>query len=577
MSKRAVPVSTSDRVRNYAERVVSGEIVAGPHVRDACSRHLKDLRDGHLRGLIWKQDQADRAIRFFATVLKLNGGDHEGKPFELSDWQAFIVGSLFGWYGSDGYRRFRVAYIETAKGNGKSPLVAGIGLYMMVADGQQRAEVYAAATKKDQAMILFRDAVAMVDQSPELSRALIKGGGRNCYNLAHLKTGSWFRAISSDDGQSGPRPHCSLIDELHEHKSPIVVDMMRAGAAKLRNSLIVEITNSGVDRTSVCYQHHEYSIRVCSGVSEDDSWFAYVCGLDDKDDPFEDESCWIKANPNLGISIFEKELKTQVREAIGMPAKASIVLRLNFCRWVDAADPWIDSTLWFECENEDVHPLEEWAGRECVGGIDLSGTSDLTALALAFADPDGGVSIYTEFWTPKETLFDRAKRDRVPYDSWSNLGFINTTPGRAVDYSFVASRIAELQSIFSLNRIAFDPYRIKYLEKELDASGVSIELVPHGQGFFRSQESSLWMPRSIELAEKLIGEKRLRVHKNPCLRWNVASAVIEKDAKDNRAFSKRRATGRIDGCVAMVMAIGALSGSEVATQSRYETSGIRTL
>lgn len=559
--------SPPDRATDYARRVVAGELLAGPLVRAACERHLRDLDTATSRGLVWRLDQANRAIGFFADVLKLNGGEFEGRPFVLADWQAFIVGSLFGWYGTDGYRRFRVAYIETAKGNGKSPLVAGIGHYMLTADGESRAEVYAAATKKDQAMILFRDAVAMVDQSPHLSKLLMKSGGSACWNLAYLKTGSFFKAIGSDqDSQSGPRPHCALVDELHEHKSGIMVDMMRAGTKGRRQAMIVEITNSGIDRTSVCYSHHEYSQQVATNAIEDDSWFAFVCGLDDDDEPFDDETCWVKANPNLGVSVHEKYIREQVREAKGMPAKESIVRRLNFCQWVDASDPWIDSHLWFACEDSDVVPAESWAGRECAGGLDLSGTRDLTSLALAFQREDGGVDAFVEFWTPKETLHDRAREDRVPYDAWERDGYLATTPGRSVDYAFVAQRIAELQSVFGLSRIAFDPYRIKYLETELDEAGIEVDLIPHGQGYHRSQQSNLWMPRSIELIEGLIGDGKLRVAFNPCMRWCVSSAVMESDAKNNRIFTKRKSKGRIDGAVALTMATGLLLGDQAESE-----------
>jgi phage terminase large subunit-like protein len=572
--------SAPDRTTDYARRVVAGEIIAGPLVRKACQRHLDDLENGEDRGLRFDLSKAQRAIGFFADVLKLNGGDFEGVPFVLSDWQAFIVGSLFGWIGPDGYRRFRVAYIEIGKGNGKSPLAAGIGLYMLCADGEARSEVYAAATKKDQAMILFRDAVAMVDQSPELARRLTKTPkvSERCWNLSHLDSGSWFRAIGSDqDSQSGPRPHCGLLDEVHEHKSAVMVDMLRAGTKGRKQALMLEITNSGVDKTSVCYQHHEMSVRVLEGTEKNETWFAFVAGLDEDDDPFEDESCWIKANPNLGVSIQEKYIREQVAEAKGMPSKESTVRRLNFCQWVDADDPWVESHLWTACEDETVIPAESWAGREGVGALDLSGTGDLTALAVAFKRDDGGVDAFVEFWTPKDTLYERAKNDRVPYDVWERTGKIHATPGRSVDYSFVAGRIAELQVVYGLRRIAFDPYRIKYLERELAAIGVEVELIPHGQGFYRSQGSLLWMPRSIELAEKLIGENKLSVAFNPCLRWNVASAVIEADAKNNRAFTKRKAKGRIDGAVALTMAIGLLNEEPVDTSSIYETRGITTI
>lgn len=543
--------------------------MAGPHVRAACRRHLADLRDGAKRGLRFDVQAVERAIGFFRDVLCLNGGEHEGAPFVLSPWQRFIVGSLFGWLRADGHRRFRTAYIEIGKGNGKSPLAAGIGLYCLCSDNEPRAEVYAAATKKDQAMILFRDAVAMVDQSPELHSRLIKTGGQQCWNLGFPATGGFFRAISSDDGQSGPRPHCSLIDEVHEHPNATVINMLQAGQKGRRQPLTVEITNSGFDRTSICYQHHEYSLRVVQGLEQNDEWFAYVCALDDGEDPLDPrtgEACWIKSNPNLGVSIQLDYLRKQVREARGMPAQASIVRRLNFCQWVDAANPWIAGPLWLATERE-IDALSLLAeADEVVGALDLSGTNDLSALAMSGKVGDLVIAC-VEFWTPKDTVEERAKRDKVPYGLWVEQGHITATPGRAVDYAFVAQRLAELQTLVNLRRVAFDPYRIKYLEVELDRANVEIQLIEHPQGYYKVQPKkdakgkdlpALWMPRSVELLEQLIVSARLQVQKNPCLTWNSASAVLEADPKNNRIFTKRKSRGRIDGIVALAMDVGLL-------------------
>ncbi|EPZ7239349.1 terminase large subunit domain-containing protein, partial [Citrobacter freundii] len=255
--------SSVDPATQYAMDVTSGKVIAGPDIRNACQRHLRDLKEGSKRGLNWDVESVTRAINFFAQVLKLNGGEHEGAPFILLPWQCFIVGSVFGWKRENGTRRFRTVYVESGKGSGKSPLAAGVGLYCMMADKEPRAEVYAAATKKDQAMILFRDAVAMVDQSPALlSRIQKSGGAGKEWNLAFLQNGSFFRPISSDDGQSGPRPHCALIDEIHEHKDNRAVEMMRAGTKGRRQALIFMITNSGHDKTSVCYDYHQYGQKV---------------------------------------------------------------------------------------------------------------------------------------------------------------------------------------------------------------------------------------------------------------------------------------------------------------------------
>lgn len=544
--------SLIDKATQYAIDVTSGKILAGPDIRNSCKRHLDDLKNAKEKGLIWDTESADRATDFFEKVLKLNGGEHEGKPFVLLPWQCFIVGSIFGWKTLDGYRRFRMVYIESGKGSGKSPLAAGIGLYCLMADKEPRAEVYAAATKKDQAMILFRDAVAMVDQSPALSERIKKSGtGQNVWNLAYLRKGAFFRPISSDDGQSGPRPHCVLIDEIHEHKSNNVVEMMRAGTKGRTQAIIFMITNSGHNKTSVCYEYHEYGRKVAEQSLIDDTFFSFICSLDEEDDPFNDESCWAKANPSLGHTFTDKYLREQVTQAKGMPSKESIVRRLNFCQWVEADNPWLASDIWMA--NEQDFDIDELVGEDCYAGLDLSGTRDLTALSLYFPKYK---KAFTEFWTPKETLLDRSKSDHVPYDAWVKQGYLFATEGRVVDYDFVAQRLGELTAKFNIIRMAFDPYRIKYFQRSLDNESVSIEMTPHGQGFFKSKDSGLWMPHSIELLEKDITEKNIIIKYNPCLRWNAASAVLESDNKDNKIFAKRKSTGRIDGVVSLAMARG---------------------
>lgn len=568
--KQPTPTLDVDVVTAYALAVVAGDVVAGPRVRQACQRHLDDLEHGPDRGLSWHPDRAQRAIDFFRDVLRLAEGQFAGQPFVLQPFQAFKVGSLFGWINAEGWRRFRMAYIEEGKGSGKSPLAAGIGLYMLTADGEDGAEVYAGAVTRDQAQICFQDAVKMVDASPDLTQRIHCSGRRQVYNLAHVESGSFFRPLSSE-GKSldGKRPHCVIVDEVHEHPTGIVVEKLSAGTKGRRQSLVLMITNSGFDRTSVCYQYHEYGTRILEGKAEDDEFFAFICGLDENDDPFEDESCWVKANPNLGVSVTLQYLRKQVREARGMPAKASLVRRLNFCQWVDAENPWIHGEIWRGAEVD--HEVINFGGLEVFGALDLSGTRDLTCLTLGTEADDGVIDAQAEFWTPKDTLHERSTSDRVPYDAWVESGFMTATPGRNVDYAFVAQRLVEISASCNLVAVAFDPYRIKYLERELDELGAQIKLVPHGQGFYRAAEAAnddktdkryLWMPRSIELLEKRINSKRIRIRRNPCLTWNAASAVLEADPKENKIFSKRVSRGRIDGVVSLAMLVGLMDGGE---------------
>jgi phage terminase large subunit-like protein len=404
-------------------------------------------------------------------------------------------------------------------------------------------------TKKDQAKVLFRDAVAMVQQSPALAERLVMSGGVEKTNIAYLAKGSFFRPISTEDrgrGQSGPRPHCGLLDEIHEHPTNAMVEFMRAGTKGRRQALIFMITNSGSDRESVCYDYHDYGVKVCSGDIEDDSFFAFICSLDEEDDPFHDPSCWIKANPSLGITFQPKYLEEQVRQALGMPSKQNLVLRLNFCRWTDAESAWIGRDQWLACER----PLDrsDFDGRECYGGLDLSGRRDLTAYAEVFPSEDGSLDAFVEFWTPKDTLKEREDQDRAPYQQWERAGHLHAVPGKVIDYAHVVERLGERSAKVEISAIAYDRWRIENLKADADAAGLDLNLVECGQGFKD-------MSPAVEAMEEAILNGTLRVHVNPVLRWNVASAVLEEDAAGNRKFTKRKATGRIDGLVALAMAV----------------------
>lgn len=551
--------SSTDHVTAYARDVVAKRIKAGPIVRDACARHLRDLKDGRERGLRWDIEAANRAIRFFPGVLKLNGGEWEGKPYELLRWQKFVVGSLHGWKGADGWRRFRVAYIETAKGSGKSPLAAGLGLLGLVADNEPRAEIYAAATKKDQAMILFRDAVAMRNQSPKLQEKLeTSGTGERVWNLAYLATGSFFRPISADDGQSGPRPHMGLIDEVHEHKNNAVIEMVRAGTKNRRQALIVMITNSGTDKTGPCWGYHEYARRVCSGEAEDDSFFGYVCALDKGEDAFKDESCWPKANPSLEEANLPgyKYIREQMTEARGMPGKEATVRRLCFCEWTGAESPWLSYEVWKEAERS--YDWRELRGRRAVAGLDLSSTTDLTGLVLLVeGEHESDPLLMVPFcWLPEIGLAEKAEKDQVPYLKWKEEGFLETTPGRAVSRLAVIRRLSELSQFFDIVACGYDRWRIEDLKQMAEEEGIELpEMIPVGQGFKE-------MSPAIEQFETMLLNDEVLQPGHPVLNWCMGNAVIVSDDAKNRKLSKERSTGRIDLSVAAVMAASLVNDGE---------------
>lgn len=571
-----------DPATAYARDVAEGRVTAGPHVRAACRRHLRDLEEGPARGLRWDAAAARDAVDRCRDLYTVEVGD-ASVPFEPLPWQAFVRGSLFGWRRFDRdlgeeVRRFREAYVETGKGSGKSPLAASIGLDGMFCEPGQRLEIYSAATDRDQAMILYRDAVSMVQRSPML-RLLTKTWGvePNVWQMLNQKTGAVFKPIPRSV-KSGYRPYFAIIDEVHEAISADLIDMQRRGFKGHRSPLLFMITNSGSDLQSVCYELHEHAVRVAHGDVEDDTFFGYVCALDEGDDPFRDETCWEKANPSLDVTPGRAYLRRAVEEVRGLPSRENAVRRLNFCQWTDAPDGWLTREVWEGCE----HPLrlEDYAGRECHAGLDLSYGDDLTALALVFPwrreDGETVFDLFVEFWKPAETLAQHERMHRFPYRSRVGQE-LSAPPGPRLKLQPVAQRLAQVAARHNLQAVAYDRYRIKDLETDLKSLGVTLPLVEHPQGFRRRLVSEdwqhaadaakrkawaaaqLWMPHSVQLMENAAVERRLRTPPNPLLRWNVMSVMLRQDpaGTGNGHMDKRSSLGKIDGAVAAAMAIGA--------------------
>jgi phage terminase large subunit-like protein len=584
------PTSSLDRTREYAEAVISGAIVAGPHVRNACRRHIDDLSKGAERGLVFDPAAAQFAFEFFEEALKLSEGQFQGQDFKLHPSQAFIVGSLFGWKRLDGTRRFRRAYIEQGKGNGKSPMAGGIGLYGMTADQEAGAQIYSAAAKKEQAGILFADAVKMVKQSPALKKRLeFSGGEGREFNIAHHPSGSFFRPVSRDTGRtgSGPRPYFVLADEVHELPDRKILEMLERGFKFRRQPLLFMITNSGSDRTSVAWEEHEHAVKVAAGHTEavndptyvgaplDDTTFSYVCSLDVGDDPLTDRTCWIKANPLLGVTITEGYLSDVVAQARSIPGQLNGILRLHFCVWTDAETAWMTrSTL--DPALADFDP-EIHKGKAVSLGLDLSQNRDITALAAVVqtGQRDGKPTFdaWIEAWTPGDTLTARELRDKMPYSVWKRDGHIHAPAGESINYRHVAQTLAEYCNRYIVALCAYDRFAFKRFEEDVDELGLSVEFAEHPQGGLKRgkvtesmkraaeredrEPEGLWMPGSLRLLEDALLEGRIRIKRNPVLVSAMMSAVTEEDKWNNRWLAKTRSLNKIDAAVALTMAFGA--------------------
>lgn len=606
MTKTKTTTSTTsalERVSSYAQRVLDGDIVAGPHVRNACRRHFDDLKMGAERGLYFDDRAARRVFNFFERKLRLSEGQFDNQPFVLQPMQEFILGSIFGWKRADGTRRFRRAYIEAGKGCGKSPLVGGIGLYGLVYDDEPGAQIYAAAATKDQASILFRDAVKMMRQSPDLSRKVKPSGGfEREYNLAHLKSASFFRPMSKEAGKtgSGLRPHFALCDEVHEHPGPEIMRMLEAGFKFRRQPLLVMITNSGSDRLSVCWREHEMACNVAAGTQTPDeiyeyvgeTWpgsdelFSYVCALDKDDDPFEDDSCWIKTNPLMGVTVSKEYIASQVAFAKNFPSDAPGILRLYFCVWTDAHSSWMPRKTVESVMTE--FDIEQHEGKPVFLGVDLSRHQDLTCVAYVvptghkeMSRPDGTTFLAPTFdawvdsFTPADTLKERADRDKAPYLQWVDEGYIQAIPGERIRYDYVAYSVAQADKKFDIKAVAYDNYAYAEFKEACGALGLELVHRDHPQGGLRRNKpdealveqakaeglpepGGLWMPGSIREVESLIMDGRIRLRSNPVLMTAMMAATFSKpDALGNKYLVKDAAHRRIDPAVALCMAVGA--------------------
>ena len=526
-------------------------------MRLACQRHLDDLRDGPKRGLWYDVAAAELAVAFFA-LLQHSKGKWAGQPFVLEPWQSFFVGSVFGWRRADGTRRFRTAHLEVARKNGKTTLAAGVGLLLLCLDGEPGAEVYTVATKRDQARLTHDESKRMVKASPAIARrvGLFKDA------LTVEATDSKYLPLASDsDSLDGLNVHGAVCDELHAWKWRELWDVIETATGARSQPLILSTTTAGTGRTSIWWERREVVVRMLRGVVPDDSVFGVVYTLDEGDD-WTDERVWPKANPSLGVSIQLDELREKCEQAKQTPGKQNAFKRLRLNVPTDQVTLWLDLAKWDACAA--AVSWDDLAGRECFSGLDLAATTDLAAMAHAFKpEADGDPwRLLLRFWLPEEGLRERCRRDHVPYDLWAQQGFLELIPGPIIDYDVIEARIREDAARFQMRELAFDRYFANQLTTGLMNDGFNV--VGFGQGF-------LSMAAPVRELELLVAGTRLAHGGHPVLRFNAASAAVKSDPAGNRKPDKASSTGRIDGLVAALMAIGrAILGGESSGGGGFE-------
>jgi phage terminase large subunit-like protein len=521
------------------------------------------------------ENKARRAINFFQRCLVLDKGYAAGKPFRLLEWQREIVTEVFGTLREDGTRRYREIYLEVGKKQGKSTFTAGLALFMLLVDDEPSAEIYGAASSREQAGIVFKEAAAMVRRSPILNSKLRIIESRKII-LRRDNPSSWYKAIAADGGtQDGIQPSCVIIDEMHRFSNKGTLDLyevLTRGTITRRQPLVIQITTAGVpDESPLCWNKHNYARNVQNGVIQDDQFYGKIYGCEPQEVEGEgwlNEELWWKANPSMGEAFPIEAMRHLANQAKNDPTRLPEFLRYNLSVWgrheqraLDIAD-WDRNTLPID--------MEGLRGKRCYAGLDLSFKYDLTCFVLLFPDDNNEhFTVVPYFWLPKDGLRRAGQKDKVPYLQWSQNGFLETTPGNVIDMSYIERKMLWAAENFDLQEIGFDPWSATELSiRMINEHGLN--MVPIRQGFQSLSEPT---KKVIELVKT----QCLNHGGHPLLRWNADCLALRDDGNGNIAPVKpdrQKSDKRIDGMVALIMATDRAIRNAPEERSVYEDRGV---
>ena len=552
----------TDPVTDYALKVLDGKIPAGPYVVWACQRHMDDLK----RDDIYLDIEAVNLRVNFFRLLKHYKDEFYGRPIELSEWQIFRIGSVFGWkWQETGLRRYRVSFNKVPRKNGKTTEMAGIGLAGMVLDGVPGAEVYSVATRRDQAKIVFGDAKEMIEACPELSKRLTRYQSSIVYES---KASRWMPLSKESRTLDGLNPYYGLYDEFAMWRDGELRGKIRQGMGARKEPLEWIVTTEGVEIESPCCDLTEHAVRVLNPDLpdfKDDTLFAYLARPFEKDDPGS-MIAWERANPNLGVSKSVKNMQELWEVAEMMPSEMNDFLTYQLNILVGSSEKWLPIDKWRECGGEvDAKSL---AGQKCYAGLDLAKTNDLSALVLIFTEIDP-IPLLSFFWCPLDDIKRRSHGDKVPYDQWARDGYITATPGNATDFNFIKTKILEVCSQYQVKELLYDEHLAHPLVQDL--INEEINCVGFRQGYV-SQDGPL---REIE---RLVISQGINHGNHPILDWNATNALVMHDSTNNIKLYKKDARRRIDGLAALSNAVGGyMLNKPPENVNPYETRGLLTL
>ena len=561
--------SPVDRANRYIDGVLSGKVLACKWIKLACQRQLDDLaRQGDDDFQYWFDEGKAARICHFIELLPHIKGKWAGDPIELEDWQCFILCVPFGWVDAEGLRRFRTTYGEVPRKNAKSTLSSGVGLYMLAADSEGGAEIYSAATTRDQAKIVWQDAQRMAIRAKGLQKRF--GVSTTAKSVFVNATASLFQPLSAEGNSlDGLNIHCAIVDELHAHKTREVYDVLETGTGARTQSMMWLITTAGTNLAGICYEQRTYLTKLLEGTVKDETYFGFIYTIDDDDD-WTDPAVWQKANPNWGASVFPADVARLCKKAMEMTSAQNNFLTKRLNVWCNAESAWMNMVRWNQCADPSLD-ISDFEGRPAVLALDLASKVDIAAKGVIFHTPEGDTQphyyYFGRYYVPEETVQNNGNSQ---YSGWVIDGVLTETAGAVIDHDEIRSDVVEDVSRYRVQEVCYDPFNATMLSTELAKEGCTmVEIRPTVQNF---SEPMKWL-------EALVLEGRFHHNGCPLMTWMVSNVVCHLDKKDNIYPNKERPENKIDGVIALIMGLNRFVNSETldSLNTTYATRGIRTL
>lgn len=523
----------------YADDVLSGKTPACVYVRQACERFVNDL---NRNDLTLNVDEAEKWCKFLERLPHVKGKwARKKETLKLSPYQIFCTVNIYGFYKKNGRRRFREAYIEIPRKNGKSFWISGLGLGHLVIDNEFGAEVYCGATTEKQAWEVFRPAKLVCERTPQLREKF--GLTVNAKSLTVLENGSRFEPLIGDPGD-GASPSCGIADEYHEHKDSDQVDTVVTGMGARENPMMLYITTAGADMGGPCYEKRDEIIKILSGAVKDDSIFGIIYTIDEGD-KWDELASLIKANPNYGVSVDDEFLQGELAKARRSPTKQTAFKTKHLNLWVGAKAAWMNMLAFQACRKKKLK-LEDFKGEQCFIGVDLASKIDVAAMALVFPPNHSRDhwAAFLRYYVPEEKILEEGN---TRYKSWHNAGWLTSTPGNIIDYQYIEDDLDELKSEYEVAQIAYDPFQATQFSTRMSEAG--FEMVEFGQ-------TRRNMSEPMKEVEALILNKKFKFELDPVLLWMMSNVVAAEDKRGNILPEKETRIAKIDGIVALIMGVG---------------------